>query len=240
MAGRHGAERSAAWLAHQSGECLGPLQTPCAPPEKSAKLVKYLHFSSIVVRGDPRPAATVWYQMSTKISSPRTSVYAALLRAQRERRTIEARLGDGLELRAGARKAAFSLKFRDRRTGRQERLTLGYYPAIGLAEARRRAKEEQARIADPKVLANPVRERRDVSSMSTFKELAELKLADENLADTTRAYYRWCFELNKVEQPLFVPLERPATMARAGFRLDTAGIGPALDPTDRSRGADIE
>ena len=48
-------------------------------------------------------------------------------RARRERRTIEARLGDGLELKAGVRKAAFSLRFRDRRTGRQERLTLGYH-----------------------------------------------------------------------------------------------------------------
>jgi Arm DNA-binding domain len=103
--------------------------------------------------------------MSTKFSLPTDlSVRGIVARAQRERRTIETRLGDGLELRAGVRKAAFSLKFRDRRTGRQERLTLGYYPSIGLAEARRRAKEEQARIADPKVLANPARERRDISS----------------------------------------------------------------------------
>jgi integrase len=134
--------------------------------------------------------------MSTKSSLlTDLSVRTIVARAKRERRTIETRLGDGLELRAGVRKAAFSLKFVDRRTGRQERLALGYYPAIGLAEARRRAKEEQARIADPKVLANPARERRDISSMSTFKELAELRLADERLADTTRDYYRWCFEL---------------------------------------------
>ena len=145
----------------------------------------------MVVRGAPRPAATVWYQMSTKFSLPVRGIVA---RAQRERRTIETRLGDGLELRAGVRKAAFSLKFRDRRTGRQERLTLGYYPSIGLAEARRRAKEEQARIADPKVLANPARERRDISAMSTFKELADLRLADERLAERTTAFYRWCRE----------------------------------------------
>ena len=134
--------------------------------------------------------------MSTKSSLlTDLSVRTIVARAKRQRRTIETRLGDGLELRAGVRKAAFSLKFVDRRTGRQERLARGYYPTSGLAEARRRAKEEQARIADPKVLANPARERRDISSMSTFKELAELRLADERLADTTRHYYRWCFEL---------------------------------------------
>jgi len=53
----------------------------------------------------------------------------------------------------------------------------------------------RARIADPKVLANPARERRDVSSMSTFKELAELRLADERVVDTTPAYCRWCLEI---------------------------------------------
>jgi len=130
--------------------------------------------------------------MSTKSSLlTDLSVRTIVARAQRERRTIETRLGDGLELRAGVRKASFSLKFVDRRTGRQERLTLGYYPSIGLAEARRRAKEEQARIADPKVLANPARERRDISAMSTFKKLAELRLADGRLADTTTDFYRW-------------------------------------------------
>jgi hypothetical protein len=163
----------------------------CAPPAKSDKLPKIRRILSIVVRGAPQPAATVLYQMSTKYSLlTDLSVRTIVARAKRERRTIETRLGDGLELRAGVRKAAFSLKFVDRRTGRQERLALGYYPAIGLAEARRRAKEEQARIADPKVLANPARERRDISSVSTFKELAELRLADERLADTTRDYYR--------------------------------------------------
>jgi site-specific recombinase XerD len=67
-------------------------------------------------------------------------------------------------------------------------------------------------IADPKVLANPARERRDVSSMSTFKELAELRLADERLADTTRDYYRWCLE--KYAFP------RIAEMAAADVRTD--------------------
>src|SRR5215813_2732192 len=45
---------------------------------------------------------------------------------------------------------------------------------------------------------------------------------------------------NKFEQPLFVSLERRAGVARARLRLDAAGLGPALDPTDRSRGAEIE
>jgi hypothetical protein len=115
-------------------------------------------------------------------------------RAQEEQRTIEVRLGDGLELRAGIRKASFSLKFVDRRTGRQERVKLGHYPAIALAEARRRAKEHQARIEDPQVRANPAKERRDRAAVSTFRELAEARLADERLAPTTREYYGWCLE----------------------------------------------
>jgi integrase len=115
-------------------------------------------------------------------------------RAREERRTIEVRLGDGLELRAGIRKASFSLKFVDRRTGRQERVKLGNYPWIVLAEARRRAKEHQARIEDPRVYANPAKERRDRAAVPTFREMAEERLADESLAPTTREYYRWCLE----------------------------------------------
>jgi integrase len=132
--------------------------------------------------------------MSTKLSIAATelSLRSTVARAHRERRTIELRLGDGLQLRAGARVASFSLKFVDRRTGRQERFVLGYYPNIGLAEARRRAREYQARIADPHVLANPARERRATAAMPTFQEIAERRLADERLAATTRDYYRWC------------------------------------------------
>ena len=115
-------------------------------------------------------------------------------RAREERRTFEVRLGDGLELRAGVRKTSFSLKFVDRRTGRQERVNLGYYPAIGLSEARRRAKEHQARIEDPQVQANPARERRDRASMPTFRQLAERRLVDGRLAQSTRDYYHWCLE----------------------------------------------
>jgi integrase len=115
-------------------------------------------------------------------------------RAREERRTIEVRLGDGLELRAGVRKTSFSLKFVDRRTGRQERVNLGYYPALGLAEARRRAKEHQARIEDPQVHANPARERRDRASTPTFRQLAERRLVDGRLAQSTRDYYHWCLE----------------------------------------------
>ena len=115
-------------------------------------------------------------------------------RAQRDRHTIELRLGEGLQLRAGARRASFSLKFVDRRTGRQERLLLGHYPSIGLAEARRRAREQQARIADPQVLANPARERRAIAAMPTFREIAERRLEDQRLASTTREYYSWCLD----------------------------------------------
>jgi len=93
-------------------------------------------------------------------------------------------------LRAGVRKASFSLKFVDRRTGRQERITLGYYPGITLAEARRRAKEHQARIEDPQVRANPAKELRDKTAMSSFRELVERRLVDERLAANTREYYR--------------------------------------------------
>jgi integrase len=119
-------------------------------------------------------------------------IRSAIAQAQRERRTVEIRLGEGLELRAGLRTASFSLKFNDRRNGRRERLTLGYYPAISLSEARRRAREEQARIADPYVRANPARERRDLSAMVTFAQLAELRLAEDNIGESTREYYRWC------------------------------------------------
>jgi integrase len=122
------------------------------------------------------------------------SVRSIVRRAKEKRGTIEVRLGDGLELRAGARKASFSLKFVDRRTHRQQRITLGYYPGITLAEARRRAKEHQARIEDPQVRANPAKERRDRTAMSCFRELAEKRLVDEQLAPNTREYYRWCLQ----------------------------------------------
>ena len=122
------------------------------------------------------------------------SIRSIVRRAQEGRRTMEIRLGQGLELRAGVRKASFSLKFVDRRSGRQERVTLGYYPAISLAEARRRANEHQARIEDPQVQANPARERRDRTAMPSFRDLADRRLADEHLAATTREYYRWCLE----------------------------------------------
>jgi integrase len=139
--------------------------------------------------------------MSTKLDvATDLTLRSVAARAQRERRTIEMRLGDGLELRAGVRKASFSLKFVDRRTGRQERLTLGYYPSIGLAEARRRAKEQQARIGDPKILANPARERRDIAAMPTFQQLAQRRLADERLANTTRDYYHWCLKTHAYRQ----------------------------------------
>ena len=134
--------------------------------------------------------------MSTKLTNPVTELRlrSIVMRAQRERRTIELALGNGLQLRAGARKAAFSLKFVDRRTGRQERMIIGYYPSLRLGEARRRAREEQANIADPRVRANPARERRALSALPTFKELAERRLADDNLSTSTRSYYRWCME----------------------------------------------
>jgi hypothetical protein len=63
--------------------------------------------------------------MSTK-KATELSLRSVVSRAQRERRTIEVKVGDCLQLRAGAHKATFSLKFVDQRTGRQERITLGY------------------------------------------------------------------------------------------------------------------
>ena len=131
--------------------------------------------------------------MSTK-KATELSIRSIVARAQRERRTIEVKVGDCLQLRAGAHKATFSLKFVDRRTGRQERITIGYYPSLSLAEARRRAHEQQARIRDPRVRANPARERRDLEAMPTFQELAERRLEDDRLASSTRTYYRFCLE----------------------------------------------
>ena len=131
--------------------------------------------------------------MSTK-KATELSIRSVVSRAQRERRTIEVKVGDCLQLRAGAHKATFSLKFVDQRTGRQERITLGYYPSLSLAEARRRAHEQQARIRDPRVRANPARERRNLEAMPTFRELAERRLEDDRLASSTRTYYRFCLE----------------------------------------------
>ena len=123
------------------------------------------------------------------------SVRSIVARAQREGRTMEVRLGDGLELRAGKRRASFSLKFVDGRTGRQERIKLGLYPQMSLAEARRRAMEERAKITDPRVLANPARDRRETSAATTFRRLAEMRLAAvgrDALAPSTLAHYRQC------------------------------------------------
>ena len=100
----------------------------------------------------------------------------------------------GLELRAGPRGGVWRLKYVDGRSGRQERVILGYYPHVGLSEARRRADEERARIRDPRVLANPARELRDRAAVPTFRELAERRLAVGDLAPSTRDYYRWCIE----------------------------------------------
>jgi integrase len=134
--------------------------------------------------------------MSTKFAAATDAAVRAIVRRARERRAAEDHtLGDGLQLRVGARRATFSLKYVDRRTGRQERVTLGYYPATSLAEARRRAKEHQARIEDPAVRASPARERRGVDASPTFDRLAEMRIATEgrhSLAPQTRDYYRWC------------------------------------------------
>ena len=59
--------------------------------------------------------------MSTK-KATELSIRSVVSRAQRERRTIEVKVGDCLQLRAGVHKATFSLKFVDVRTGRQERI----------------------------------------------------------------------------------------------------------------------
>ena len=125
------------------------------------------------------------------------SVRGIVARAQREGRTTEVRLGGGLELRAGKTRASFSLKFVDGRTGRQERIKLGVYPQMSLAEAHRRAMEERARITDPRELANPARDRREKSTAATFRKLAEMRLAAAGrhaLAPSTLAHYRQCLE----------------------------------------------
>src|SRR5262249_54160862 len=45
---------------------------------------------------------------------------------------------------------------------------------------------------------------------------------------------------NELEQPLLVLLEWRADVTGARLRLDAARLRPALDPADRSRGADIK
>ena len=45
---------------------------------------------------------------------------------------------------------------------------------------------------------------------------------------------------NEFEQPLLVLLKWRADVTGARLRLDAAGLRPALDSADRSRGADIE
>jgi integrase len=134
--------------------------------------------------------------MSTKSASVTDLELRSAIRRMREAgRSGDVGLGDGLQLRVGMRAATFSLKYADRRTGRQERVEVGRYPAIGLGEARRRAKELQARIQDPRVLASPARELRDRAAMPTFRELADERLdagGRRPLAPATRGYYSWC------------------------------------------------
>ena len=103
----------------------------------------------------------------------------------------------GLELRVGRRTVVWRLYYTDRRTHRKERVVLGRYPDVGLAEARRRAKAHQADIEDPDVRASPARELRDRSGSMKFSELAEARLAakgNKALADSTLVYYSWAYK----------------------------------------------
>jgi integrase len=133
--------------------------------------------------------------MSTKSDvATELGLRSTVRRMQADGITGDVSLGDGLQVRVGTAKVTFSLKFVDRRSGRQDRVKLGHYPALGLGEARRRAKEHQARIADPQLMANPARDRREREAMPTFRELAARRLEDERLASRTREYYAWCLE----------------------------------------------
>src|SRR3954471_13789102 len=111
--------------------------------------------------------------MSTKSEiATELGLKSTVKRMQADGLTGDVTLGDGLQVRVGRAKVTFSLKFVDRRSGRQDRVKLGHYPALSLGEARRRAKEHQAKIEDPQVMANPARDRRDRAAMPSFRELA--------------------------------------------------------------------
>src|SRR5215211_7073323 len=80
----------------------------------------------------------------------------------------------GLEFRLTSSGAAsWSFRYREPTTRRLTRLTIGAYPEIKLAKARRQADEYRAAVADGKDPAAEKRKARDEAAIKTFAALAD-------------------------------------------------------------------
>lgn len=81
--------------------------------------------------------------------------------------------GDGLYLRV--RTSAKVWVYRYKRWGREAKLSLGHYPAVSLAAARKKSRAEAEKLAegvDPRVERREVAERERVAHLNTFELLA--------------------------------------------------------------------
>lgn len=146
----------------------------------------------------------------------------------------------GLQVRVGRNGAAsWRVAWRDPRTGRKERLRLGSYPAVSLAEARRRAHEVLAKAKDPIRPTNVARELRERRSARTFREVALERLEADGegaLAERSREYYRWALAKHAFPVVGDVPL-RELRREDVAAVVDRAARGGALVTADRTRAA---
>lgn len=105
-----------------------------------------------------------------------TDAHVKSLRCEHGRRVAEFRDEEvtGLELRvwpSGAK--TWRLQYSRRSDGKRRAVALGSYPAVGLKEARRRAKEHQAGIEDGERRADPASRAQDRRVALTFGQLAD-------------------------------------------------------------------
>ena len=103
--------------------------------------------------------------------------------------------GFGLRVSPGGRKA-FIVRYRV--AGRRRRMSLGGYPAVSLAGARRRAKQVLGEVAGGQ---DPAQARHDARHADTFGDLAQLYL-DKHARVKKRS---WREDLRIVESELFPP-----------------------------------
>ena len=73
-------------------------------------------------------------------------------------------------------RASWSFRYRPRYGGGRKRISLGDYPTVGLAEARRRADRYRGKVSDG---GDPAAERRAHRSAATIDELAMRYMAEE-------------------------------------------------------------
>lgn len=89
--------------------------------------------------------------------------------------------GEGLYLRV--RTTAKAWVYRYKRGGKETKLSLGPYPALSLAEARKKARAEAQKLAegvDPRAVRREARERQRVAHLSTFELTARAWVAQSS------------------------------------------------------------